>query len=219
VLKYNSTSTAANRTWKALDSYGPTYMWHPNGYPSEQAAQLHSQELIMPRYAVGDWVWAIWNQQSGFWEAIEGIEDIWRFVLTEDLYECSSADAKMILKTGSFDVCNPTDIDLTVVDRIGAVKASAPQAVRHGSGLWYLPSGTLGYAKRFADSGDWELLQAGSCDCDDSSSSSSSSGISCVTILDGVTLDELPIADIGDVAHLIGLDGNGCLVRVPITEC
>lgn len=94
----------------------------------------------------------------------------------------------------------------------------------------------------------WRILQVMSCECGSSSSSSSSSssasssasssesdssgsggsvssesgpgdssGGDCVSpIVGGIDLSSLPI---GDASQLIGIDSNGCLVRIETTEC
>lgn len=94
----------------------------------------------------------------------------------------------------------------------------------------------------------WKILQVMSCECDSSSSSSSSSssessssssssssepssessepssessepsssGVCNSTIIGGIDLSSIPT---GSAASLIGIDGNGCLVRIETTEC
>ena len=92
----------------------------------------------------------------------------------------------------------------------------------------------------------WRILQVMSCECGSSSSSSSSSsdssssqssdsessdssgsggessdssgsGGECVsTVIGGIDLATLPV---GDASSLIGIDGNGCLVRIETTDC
>lgn len=174
---------AGDGNWAAAGDLREVRIWHPHGYPPDKRDDMRAplKHKFMPQYGEGDWCWCVYNHQSGHWEVLDKYEDVWRFQLTEPMASCGQATAKLLLLAEeSPDFCNPpqctaTDVCFSVSDPLGVASASVGVAQSDGEGGYFVPAGTTGYAKRFSDTGTWEVIQFGTCPCQSSSSSSSSS--------------------------------------------
>jgi len=93
--------------------------------------------------------------------------------LTQDLYGCSSARA-IRMYVGSDDSSRATTETFIVHDPLSRVTAEL-LAIADDNGELYLPVGTCFYARKFVDSGNWEIQSVGLC-CDQGSGSEGSEG-------------------------------------------
>ena len=102
--------------------------------------------------------------------------------LTEDLYGCDHAKANRIFvaidrsqSSGEdFTVHQMTGEEFIVHDPINRVEAEL-LSILDDNGELYLPAGTCFYARKFSDSGNWEIQSVGLC-CDQGSGSEGSEG-------------------------------------------
>ena len=99
-----------------------------------------------------------------------------RFVLEEDLYECLTASAQRMERSG-FDYTERTDMDPeTVADTLGAVAQSPLAEVDVGTGQYYIPAGKCLNARLARDPNEgefWEAWDFSECQCEGSESSES----------------------------------------------
>jgi hypothetical protein len=152
---------STQRKWDDTELRREEWIYHHVGYcpltgiddpPTALRYQQREANAFLPRSGVGDWVWCQFDQQSGFWEAIEPWENVWRFKLTEALTPGGSAEAKLVLLRDGWGVGedeqgtieNPTDLLFEVHDPLYVAGRGAVDCV--------------GYARRFADSGKFEIL-------------------------------------------------------------
>jgi len=151
-----------DQEWDGTERRRPEYIYHHTGYSPESTGspataireQQREENTFLPRSGVGDWVWCQFDEQSGRWLAVEPWEKTWRFKLTEDLAAgpANTATAKLVLmrsgwgasEDGGVGLEYPTDIEFEVSNPL------------------YLPgrmvTGCVGYARRFADSGLFEVV-------------------------------------------------------------
>jgi hypothetical protein len=72
------------------------YIIHPTGYPEPLAENLRLHDAFWPLYSLGDWVWCIWEAESGLWAIHDGYESWIRFELAENLTAGGSALAYLV---------------------------------------------------------------------------------------------------------------------------
>lgn len=102
-----------------------------------------------------------------------------RFKLREPLYECGTAPAQIMGRSGyTYATCNDYAPD-TVGDTLGTI-AQSPLAIRDDqTGKLYIPAGKCLNARYAHSPGDfWEALDFSECTCSESSSGSGSSSAS-----------------------------------------
>lgn len=148
-----------------------TRVYQVGAFPGDQRDQIvaleggQPGELGIPRYGLGDRVYAEFNPQSGRWEIIGPAEDVWRFELKTAL-----------VPNGDRDVPSTADAYLVIYDAGQGryVKTAVEFPVADFLDTWDADPGCRGYAKRMADSHasvGWEVLMM-----ETSGPSSSSSG-------------------------------------------
>ncbi len=138
---------------------GPTYaasdarrarLFHPTGLPGTWGGP--SPPTAIPRFTLGDWVYAWWNPQSGRWEILAPAEDLWRFELKTPLVPHAlpevpaTAEAYLVVFDASLG---------------GYVRTPAEFVVADFLNVWTAAPGCRGYARRMADSHPsvgWEVL-------------------------------------------------------------
>ncbi len=153
-----------DRVWDQENDGYERYIFHPAGYPPNERDDLIDESIFIPRFSVGDWVWCLFNQQSGWWEILHGMEDIWRFELKTDLEVDDSGDvpeggtATAYLRKANDATCEWTPCDVitfTVCDSMGMFEGTG----RDSGGLDGRGMGSRGIAKYWADSRSWEIIQ------------------------------------------------------------
>lgn len=159
---------------------------------------------IIGRLKSGDWV------QLG--------EPLNRYLLFQNLYPCSSANAQRGYIREYDSETDPDSYEndplcrwvaletVTLVDIHGTVAGSALAA--NG----YIPSGCFAIGKYWQDSGEHEPLVFGDCECEASPSPSPE----CITSIGGIGLEGISIERNPDYGLAIK---DGCLVRTPTTSC
>ena len=153
-----------DQLWEQDELGFDKFIFHPAGYPPNERDDLIDEKIFIPRFSVGDWVWCLFNQQSGWWEILHGFEDIWRFELKTDLDVDDSGAVpqggtataylrKAAVGECDWDACDA--ITFTVCDSMGMFTGSG----RDGGGLNGRGVGSRGLCKWFADSRSWEIIQ------------------------------------------------------------
>lgn len=136
-------------------------IYHVAAIPGDQRDQIAALaegqpgELGIPKYHTGDWVYAVFNNQSGRWEIVGPAENIWRFELKTGL-----------VPNGNPNVPSTAEAYLVVYDsQQGQYVTTAVQfQVADFLDVWEGDPGCRGYAKRLADSHSdvgWEVLALG----------------------------------------------------------
>ena len=151
--------------------------YHVGAFPGDQRSKIEAVaarqagETGIPKYAVGDRVFARFNNQSGRWEILGPAEEFWRFELKTALTPGpdrdvpSSATAYLVVYDSTQARYLRTDVEFQVADFLG---------------VWDARPGCRGYARRMADSClsvGWEIvvMESEFAPCTGVSSSSSSS--------------------------------------------
>ncbi len=139
-----------DRKWDQEFEGFDKFIFHPAGYPPDQRDDMIDAKIFMPRFNVGDWVWCVFNMQSGWWEITNAFEDIWRFELKTELVIGGTATAFLRqgfpdpLGDGLWETC--TAIEFKLYDSLDSFSGAI---------------GAKGIAKWFADARQWEILQMG----------------------------------------------------------
>ena len=133
-------------------------VYHVGAFPGDQRSQLEAVaagqagETGIPKYGIGDRAFARFNNQSGRWEIIGPVEDLWRFELKTTLIPGadrnvpSTATAYLVVYDSAQGRYVRTDVEFQVADFLG---------------VWDADPGCRGYAKRMADSyssAGWEVV-------------------------------------------------------------
>jgi len=132
-------------------------VYHVTAIPGDRRSQLVALDGLepgdvgVPRYGVGDRVYAQFNRQSGRWEILGPAEDLWRFELKTAL-----------VPNGNPAVPSTAQAYLVVYDPAqGYVTTGVEFTVADFLDVWDAGVGSRGYAKRMADShldAGWEVL-------------------------------------------------------------
>jgi hypothetical protein len=123
-------------------------LWHPTGYagnPSTYGSQvrsLHKATGLWPcKHGNNDFVWATWDEVSERWELLAPYEDHWRFELRDDIPVGGFGSAYLRLFSGLTWITTSLVFDVFDSSELGPFLA-----------------GTKGVAKRYGDSGVFEIL-------------------------------------------------------------
>ncbi len=127
------TDYTSTQDYETDDTYKAT-LYHPT-------AVLNGSSIAMghPTFFAGDRVWA--TAINGRWDIISQPDKVWRFELKDAMTPGGNATAYLLDKNGAED----TDQEFEVYDQVyGDIRA---------------PVGAKGYAKFFADSERWEVIE------------------------------------------------------------
>lgn len=163
VLYYNGVDQWKKDTSAGAETY---YIFAPGGYTPDERDDMIAEKIFLPRASVGDDVWCIFNQDSGWWEIIHRCEEFLRFELKDDLAPTDDTvpvggHATVYLRQGTpnqaaEDTWYSCDaIEFEVYDSMGMFEGTG----RTSGGLNGRGVGNRGVCKWFADSRRMEIFQ------------------------------------------------------------
>jgi hypothetical protein len=146
------------------------YITHPTGYPLEIAADQRLNDAFWPLYSVGDWVWCIYEPESGLWAIHDGYESWIRFELATHLPTGRWGEAYLLRCQDCPEAAEPSSSSGICAEAATTTEcAEAYQPVGSFSfkvwdaicGFEGYP-GQRGYAKFMAESRRFEVVQLSS---------------------------------------------------------